>query len=90
MHTRPHQRMATSPSAMTERLDSSEEQQTHVEIAGICYERVRYGREADDWGADHRPCHDCGVIKGELHIWGCDVERCPACGGQVIYCECED
>jgi hypothetical protein len=31
------------------------------------------------------PRHDCGVAKGELHIWGCDVERCPACGGPVIY-----
>jgi hypothetical protein len=75
---------------MTERINYPEGQQTHIEIAGETYERVRYGSEDEDWGADRRPCHDCGAVKGELHIWGCDVERCPACGGQVIYCECED
>jgi hypothetical protein len=66
------------------------QRQTYVEIGGRSLERVRYGREADDWGADQGPCHDCGVAKGDLHVFGCDVERCPACGGQLIYCECDD
>ena len=51
--------------------------------------RVRYGDEPDDWGADARPCHDCAVIKGEVHVEGCDVERCAGCGGQRFGCDCE-
>jgi hypothetical protein len=34
------------------------------------------------------PCHDCGVQEGGFHEPGCDMERCPRCGGQLITCEC--
>lgn len=34
-------------------------------------------------------CHDCGISKGGLHHPGCDMERCPRCGGQLISCDCE-
>lgn len=33
-------------------------------------------------------CHDCGCREGEIHKWGCDMERCPDCGGQLITCDC--
>lgn len=35
-----------------------------------------------------RNCRDCGVAPGEIHVHGCDVERCPNCGHQLIGCDC--
>jgi hypothetical protein len=32
----------------------------------------------------HECCPDCNAGVGELHVPGCDVERCPYCGGQVF------
>ena len=38
---------------------------------------------------ENRPtCHDCGAKEGELHQPGCDMERCPFCGRQLITCDC--
>ena len=72
-----------------------------VEIGGSVYERVLYGDEslagftqeqrrkvyrrlADP---DHR-CHDCAAEIGTVHHFGCDMEECPLCGGQMISCNC--
>ena len=39
---------------------------------------------------DNRRCHDCGIVNnpGNLHHLGCDMERCPNCGMQLISCKC--
>ena len=39
-------------------------------------------------GRAHRRCGDCGVRAGGFHHLGCDVQRCPACRGQLITCGC--
>jgi hypothetical protein len=33
-------------------------------------------------------CHDCGVELGQIHHYGCDMERCPICKGQLFICPC--
>lgn len=36
-------------------------------------------------------CHDCGIVNkdGNVHHYGCDMERCPRCGNQLISCGCK-
>jgi hypothetical protein len=60
-----------------------------VLIHGKEFERIRYGSEKDDWGANEHGCHDCRVIKAQVHVWDCNGEKCPNCGGQLISCDCE-
>ena len=56
-------------------------------IGGEVLQRIRYGQEKEDGGADRQTC-ECGANKGQLHFAGCVVERCPRCGGQAVYCDC--
>jgi hypothetical protein len=50
---------------------------------GIAYSSIPYPSDRPD------RCHDCNVAAGQAHHPGCDMERCPKCGGQLISCPCQ-
>jgi len=49
----------------------------------------RYTRSREHFDEPNGRCHDCGIKHGGVHHFGCDVERCPKCGLQLIGCDCQ-
>lgn len=48
----------------------------------------RFGLKFDKKMSKNKQCHDCRCLKGQYHHFGCDMEECPICGGQLISCGC--
>lgn len=62
-----------------------------IGIKGKAYRRIKVGDPMDFFYGDPKGsrCGDCGAQVGYFHHWGCDCERCPLCGEQLISCDCD-
>ncbi len=66
--------------------------QEALELRGERFARIPYGQESG-WAEQNPsyasiPCHDCAVVRDQLHVPNCDAEQCPRCEGQLLSCPC--
>jgi len=58
-----------------------------TKINGKVVKRIPFGKGSLDSG---NICSECAVLKGQIHVMGCDYEQCPICGDSLIYCKCNN
>ena len=73
--------MASCDSCKQEMSDGISCKVEDIDINGVKYKQVPNGEYE---------CHDCKTPPNGFHHPGCDAERCPKCGGQIISCDCLD
>lgn len=56
----------------------------YVKIGETIYERNTEHHDVNE------ECHDCGIINGNIHHWGCDMESCPKCCDPSNTGHCKD
>jgi hypothetical protein len=42
-----------------------------------------FPRDRTHFDEESGRCHDCGAMHGNIHHFGCDVEKCPKCGANL-------
>lgn len=69
--------------------DMSSDETTSCTWPFLIIDGIRYARDTTYFDNNER-CHDCHIVnkQGNVHHWGCDMERCPVCQGQLLGCEC--
>jgi hypothetical protein len=56
-------------------------------LRGRPRQRLRLGEERTP---GESPCPGCGTYYFHLHVLGCEMEECPACGGTLADCACDE
>lgn len=60
-----------------------------ININGVRLERVKHGETGSLRDSSRPSCPVCGALRGEVHILGCNAERCAKCLGEFMACGCK-
>lgn len=66
---------------MTRIIEVEAGEGTHVYVRGKRFKRITVSAVK---------CADCGAGRRSFHVFGCDQEMCPNCGGKLFSCSCDE